>query len=369
MARQSAGHRRGRSALLGLGLLALTPFLAAEAQPVAAGKLAQVRILATGGTIAGVGTANSASYRSGNLTVAELIASLPGVETIASISAEQIANVGSANIDEAIWRKLLARVLAADADPDVSGIVITHGTDTMEETAFFLSLLVPASKPVVVVGAMRPATAVAADGPQNMLDAVRVAIAPAARGRGAMVVINDTIFAPLSVTKVDVHAMQAFAAPARGPIGHVLTPVPVFYSAATPRAPAFNLESAALPKVAIVHAYAGLRGDDVRAAAQGARGVIIAGVGAGNFSRNAGEAVKELTARGIPVVRTPRQGIGDIWRDDAVAGVGGEDVLGTIAGRELTPAKARILLMLALQTPRSRGELQAIFDSLGTTSP
>jgi L-asparaginase len=359
---------RARLTLLGLGVLVLVQSFAAQAQPVDAGKAREVRILATGGTIASTGGPASASYRPGGVSVADLVAALPGVEKIAPISAEQISNVGSSDIDEAIWRKLLDRVMAAGADPAVSGIVITHGTDTMEETAFFLSLLVPSAKPVVLVGSMRPANAVSADGPQNMLDAVRVAHTDAARGRGVMVVMNDTIFDPMSVTKLDVHQVNAFASPKRGPIGQVLTPVPVFFAAAAPPPPAFRLTSAKLPKVAIAYAYAGFGADDVRAAAQGADGLIIAGVGAGNFSKSAIMAVKELTARGFPVVRTPRQGAGDIWREDAQAGERSEDILGTIAGRELTPAKARILLMLALQQPRTRAELQAIFDRLGTTS-
>jgi L-asparaginase len=358
---------RAKLTLLGLGVLVLVQSFAAQAQPVDAGKAREVRILATGGTIASTGGPGSASYRAGTVGVSDLIAALPGVEKIAPISAEQIANVGSSDIDEAIWRKLLDRVVAAGADPAVSGIVITHGTDTMEETAFFLSLLVPQTKPVVLVGSMRPANAVSADGPQNMLDAIRVAHADAARDRGVMVVMNDTIFDPLSVTKVDVHQVNAFAAPNHGPIGQVLTPVPVFFAAALPHPPAFQLGSARLRKVAIVYAYAGFGAEDVRAAAKGADGLIIAGVGAGGFSKSAITAVKELTARGFPVVRTPRQGAGDIWRADEQAGDRSDDTLGTIPGRELTPAKARILLMLALQQPRTRAELRVLFDRLGTT--
>lgn len=359
---------RAKITLLGLTTLVLAQAVAAQVQPVEVGKAKEVRILATGGTIASTGGPASASYRPGTVGVSDLTAALPGVEKIAAISAEQIANVGSADLDETIWRKLLERVLASEADPAVSGIVITHGTDTMEETAFFLSLLVPPTKPVVLVGSMRPANAVSADGPQNMLDAIRVAHADAARGRGVMVVMNDTIFDPLSVTKVDVHQVNAFAAPNHGPIGQVLTPVPVFFAAAAPHPAAFQLGGAKLPKVAIVYAYAGFGADDLRAAVKGADGLIIAGVGAGGFSKSTITAVKEMTARGFPVVRTPRQGAGDIWRADEQAGERSEDTLGTIAGRELTPAKARILLMLALQQPHTRAELQSLFDRLGTTS-
>ena len=353
--------------IMALAALLLWPGLAAHAQAVAQGKpvLRHVRVLATGGTIAGSGTATSASYRSGMVTVADLIAALPGIDAVATVSGEQIANIPSGDMDETIWRKLHARVLAGFADPDVAGIVITHGTDTLEETAFLLSLLLPPTKPVVLVGSMRPSTAVSADGPQNMIDAIQVASAPAAAGRGVMVVMNDTIFDPRSVTKTDVHRIEAFAAPGRGPIGEVLQPLPRFFVPIQPQPELLALGDAKLPRIAIVYAYAGLTADDVRNTAKDAAGVIMAGVGAGGLSSSARQAVRELIARGIPVVRSARQGFGDIWRSDAQSGPDNDDNVGTIAGRELTPAKARILLMLALQQPRSGAQLQTMFDRVG----
>ncbi|MEN9931883.1 MAG: hypothetical protein RIS17_456 [Pseudomonadota bacterium] len=339
--------------------LALLLAGAAHAQPL---PLPQVRVLATGGTIAGVGNGAGVGYRSGEVTVADLIAAVPAAARIASVSGEQVANVPSGDVDETIWRRLHDRVMAALADPAVTGVVITHGTDTIEETAFFLSLVLPASKPVVLVGSMRPSTAVSADGPENLLDAIRVAVAPGSAGRGVMLVIDDTIFDPGTVTKVDVRHLNAFAAPGHGPLGHVLQLTPRYFAATAPAAEAMALGDAPLPKVAIVYAYAGLTGDDVRRTAEGAQGVIIAGVGAGGMSRSARQAVRELVARGVPVVRTPRQGTGDIWRSDQGEGNGSDIAVGTIAGRELTPAKARLLLMLALQQPRDAARLQALFD-------
>lgn len=336
--------------------LILWPAVAASAE------LPQVRVLATGGTIAGAGIAASSSYKSGQVTVADLIAALPGVNAIAALSGEQVANIPSGDMDEAVWRTLHARVLAAIADPAITGVVITHGTDTLEETAFLLSLVLPQSKPVVVVGSMRPSTAVSADGPHNMLDAIRTVIAPGAAGRGVMVVMNDTIFDPASVTKVDMHRLDAFAAPSRGPIGDALQITPTFFAVAPPQRARLSLLPAPLPRITIIYAYAGLTGDDVRRFARDAAGVVIAGVGAGGFSKSARGALRELTARGVPVVRTPRQGHGDIRVSDAQAGDDSEAAVGTIAGRELTPAKARILLMLALQQPRTRAQLQALFD-------
>ncbi len=324
--------------------------------------LGQVRVLATGGTIAGAGNAAGVSYKSGVVGVADLIRAVPGVEQVATISAEQVANVASGDMDETLWRRLLGRVEAAIADPGVNGVVITHGTDTLEETAFFLSLLVPATKPVVLVGSMRPSTAISADGPQNLGDAIRVAVAPASAGRGVMVVMNDTIFDPTSVTKVDVRRVEAFAAPSHGPIGDMLKPQPRFFTGSLPAPPSLTLKPGALPSVAIVYAHAGLTGDDVRRIAGDAKGVVIAGVGAGGFSTSARKAIGELTKRGVAVVRTPRQGHGDIWTSD---GPDDGDSVSTIAGRELTPAKARILLMLALQERRDTAGLQALFDYYG----
>ncbi|WP_353217502.1 asparaginase [Sandarakinorhabdus sp.] len=346
------------AAVLAAAALAVWPAVAAGAP------LPQVRVLATGGTIAGAGSAASNSYKSGQVTVANLIAALPGVDAIAALSGEQVANIPSGDMDETIWRNLHARVQAAFADPAIAGVVITHGTDTLEETAFFLQLILPQVKPVVVVGSMRPSTAVSADGPHNMLDAIRVVTAPGAAGRGVMVVMNDSIFDPVSVTKVDMHRLDAFAAPSRGPIGDVVRITPTFFAPAPPPRARLSLLPAPLPRIAIVYAYAGLTGDDVRRFAKDAAGVVIAGVGAGGFSKSAREAVRDLTKRGVLVVRTPRQGHGDIWPSDAAAGDDSDSAVGTIAGRELTPAKARILLMLALQQPRTRAELQAIFDGM-----
>lgn len=339
--------------------------LAAQPEPVAA--LKNVRLLATGGTIAGAGEGSSASYRAGVVPIDAILRAVPGLAAIANVSAEQVANVGSYDMDEAVWRKLLGRVQAAVSAPEISGVVITHGTDTLEETAFFLSLTTPSTKPVVVIGSMRPGTAISADGPQNLMDAVRVASSDQARDRGVLVAMNDTMFDPVSVTKMDVRRVNAFGAPSRAPIGEV-TDRPRFFAAAGTHDVAFPLVGETLPRVAIAYAYAGIQGDDIRAVAKDAKALVIAGVGAGSFSAGARQAVKELTSRGIPVVRTARQGIGDVWINPPTMGELSDEALQTIAGRELTPAKARILLMLALQAPRSRAELQTLFDRYGTGS-
>jgi L-asparaginase type II len=337
----------------------------AQAPPVT--PLKTVRVLGTGGTIAGVGQGgSSAHYRPGVVSIGDMLHAVPGLDAVANVSSEQVSNTASDNIDQAIWLKLLDRIHVALADPEIAGVVITHGTDTLEETAYFLSLVTPSAKPIVVVGSMRPSTATSADGPENLLEAVRVASSDQARNHGALVVMNDTIFDPASVTKMDVHRVNAFGAPSRGPVGDVLDDRPRFFSEATPHDAAFAILGPTLPRVAIAYAYAGMQADDIRAVAAGAQGLVIAGVGAGGFSASARDAVKELIAKGIPVVRTARQGYGDIWYSPPKAGPPSQDAVQTVAGRELTPAKARILLMLALQKPRSREELQSLFDRYGT---
>lgn len=352
---------------IGVGVaLLMVPAAAAATSPSAAQQsapLRTVRVLATGGTIAGVGQANSSSYRPGVVPIDDILRTVPGLTDLANVTAEQVTNVASSEMDEALWLRLLGRVQAAVADPTVSGVVITHGTDTLEETAFFLSLVLSSTKPVVIVGSMRPGTAASADGPQNLLDAIRVAISDQARDRGVLVVMNDTIFDPASVAKDDVRRVNAFAARSRGPIGDVLTEAPRFFANAAPHGAGFAIVTQDLPRVAVVYGYAGLRAEDIRSAARGVRGLIYAGAGPGASSASTKRVLTELTSRGVVVVRTARQGHGDVWPS------GSDRTMGTIAGRELTPAKARILLMLALQEPRTAAQLQALFDRYGTGQP
>jgi L-asparaginase len=353
-----------RMVLVAVAVLSLLQGGIAEGAQPAGDARKTVRVLATGGTIAGAGSASGPAYLPGVVSIADVLRSVPGLDAVANVTSEQVANVGSSDIDEAIWRRLLGRIQAALDDPEVAGVVITHGTDTLEETAYFLSLVVPPSKPVVLVGAMRPGSAVSADGPHNLLDAVRVASSDEARGRGTLVVMNDTIFDPVSVTKTDFRRVNGFAAPGGGPVGEVLANRPRFYRAAAGRNQPFEVGDTPLPRVTVAYTYAGYQAQDLRSAANGARGLVIAGAGAGGLSTHARGTMQELLSQGVPVVRTSRQGGGDVW---TALESGGEPAWtrGTVAGRELSPAKARILLMLALQKPRTSEELQAIFNRYG----
>src|SRR5512133_3877788 len=197
----------------------------------AAFALPRIKVLATGGTIAGAqATQADAGYKSGTFSVDDLIKAVPQLKNIAEMSGEQVANIGSQTMNHEVWLKLAARVNEVLAGPDTDGVIITHGTDTMEETAYFLSLVVKSDKPVVLVGSMRPATAISADGPINLYNGVALAGSPAAKGRGAVVVLNDTIHYAREAQKMHTTRMDTFASPNRGIAGVMNTGKATFYS-------------------------------------------------------------------------------------------------------------------------------------------
>lgn len=220
-----------------------------------------VAVLATGGTIAGTAAdeTQTTGYKSGVLTADALVASVPSLKKIANITAEQISNVGSENIDNETLLKLAKRINVLLARDDISGVVITHGTDTLEETAYFLNLVIKSNKPVVVTGSMRPSTAISADGPNNILQAVTVAAAPESRGRGVMVVLNDRIAAARFVTKTDADSLDTFRSAESGYLGRLVNQKPQFdtlinrkHALETP----FDISNIdQLPKVDIVYGY------------------------------------------------------------------------------------------------------------------
>ncbi|GAB1489153.1 asparaginase [Opitutaceae bacterium] len=350
--------------------VALAAFVAtaAAAQPAAKPR---VLLLATGGTIAGVQPSDGSgqSYRPGVVGVDALVDAVPGLRDRAEIKAEQLMNIGSNNMNDETWLKLAHRVIAGLADPSVDAIVITHGTDTMEESAFLLSLTTGGDKPVVLVGSMRPATAISADGPGNLLDAVTVAAHPSARSRGIMVVLNNTIHGARDVTKVNTLRPDAFDSPNAGPLGWVDGTEVKFYhpAPATRGAPTFALAAdAVLPRVDVIYVHAGT--DDVlikASVAAGARGIVIAGSGAGSMTTPAREAVRALAKEGVVFFRTARHSYGPVTLSDAGAGSGSDEMVGTLAGTDLTPAKARVFLKLALMKPGvTRADLLALIARL-----
>ncbi|MET0623786.1 MAG: type II asparaginase [Pyrinomonadaceae bacterium] len=344
--------------------LLLAVFIIAGVQQAAAQtRKPNVVILATGGTIAGAAASGTqAAYTSGAVTIDAMVAAVPGVKDLANIKGEQVSNVGSQDMSFDIMLSLAKRVNELMRKPDVDGIVITHGTDTMEETAFFLNLVVKGDKPVVMVGSMRPSTAVSADGPLNLYNAVGVAADPAARGRGVLVVMNDWIQAAHSLTKTSTTAVQTFMSPLRGVVGVATYGKNDFYNT-----PAWKHTSASefdvsgvskLPRVDVVFACADMPPDLIDAsAANGAKGIVIAGVGNGNMNKASLEAAANAVKKGVVVVRSSRVPTGSVGRNVEV----NDDELGFVASDELNPQKARILLSLALLKARGKQEIQNLF--------
>lgn len=324
-----------------------------------------IAVLATGGTIAGAqADATSAGYKAGTFSVNDLLAAVPQLAGIADIRAEQVANVGSQNMTHGVWHALAERVDTLCQDTSVAGIVITHGTDTLEETAYFLSLVNHHDKPVVLVGAMRPATALGAEGPANLYNAVALARHPDARGRGPLVVMNDDVHYAREIQKIASAGLCAFASPNRGRAGVMHGGAPCFYSRNTTTHTTQSefslaiLEKAGWPRVDIVYAHANLQADLIDFLAGAADGIVLAGVGDGNATDLAIAALSRAAADGVAVVRSSRTGSGFVARDVELD----DASLGFIAARDLNPQKARILLMLALSVTRDRAALQHIFD-------
>ncbi|MCK9197573.1 MAG: type II asparaginase [Syntrophales bacterium] len=327
-------------------------------------KLPHVVILATGGTIAGAGasTTTTVDYTPAKVGVAALIAAVPELARIARVDGEQILRIGSENMTPKDWLTLAGRVNQLLARADVDGIVITHGTDTLEETAYFLNLTVKSGKPVVLTGAMRPATAISADGPMNLYHAVLLAGAKAAAGKGVLVLLNDQISAAREVTKTNTTAPDTFKTPDLGFLGYVIAGEPQFYRISTKRHTAdseFDVTNlSALPEVGIFYGYAGENRSVLDAmVAKGVSGVVNAGTGDGSMSDGMKTAYREARGRGVIVVRSSRTGSGFIARTAEAK----DDEYDFVVAGNLNPQKARILLMLALTKTKDAKEIQRMF--------
>jgi L-asparaginase len=320
-------------------------------------------ILATGGTIAGAAASGTQSaYTSGAVTIDAMLKAVPGIEKLANIKGEQISNVGSQDMSFDILLKLAKRINELLSTPAVDGIVITHGTDTMEESAFFLNLTVKSDKPVVMVGSMRPSTAVSADGPLNLYNAVAVAADPKAKGRGVLVVMNDQIHAAHSLTKTSTTSVQTFMSPIRGVVGvsaygkNDWYNVPPWKHTSQSEFDISNVTK--LPRVDIVFADEDMEPDLIDASVNaGAKGIVIAGVGNGNMNKVSVDAAARAVKKGVVVVRSSRVTTGMVDRNVEV----NDDELGFIASDELNPQKSRILLSLALLNKDQPVQIQELF--------
>ncbi|MFG1462793.1 asparaginase [Xanthobacter sp. DSM 24535] len=307
-------------------------------------------ILATGGTIAGTAeTGSGVGYAAGALAPDTLVAAVPQLAALARITTEPVAAIGSQDMDETVWRRLAARIAALDADGGgdggVDGIVITHGTDTLEETAFFLNCVLAPRIPVVLTGAMRPASDPHPDGPDNLLQAARVALAPDTAAHGIVAVLHGEIHSATDVTKLHTLALDAFASPHRGALGRIAGGEVVFHAPPARRHPLLALPAQALPQVAILYAHAGMGAGMVEAArALGARGLVLAGMGGGNAPKGVLAALAAAVAAGSPVVRASRLPAGPVLPRREVD----DEAFGFVPAQDLNPVRARLLLQLLL---------------------
>jgi len=328
-------------------------------------KKPKVFILATGGTIAGAADSGTQpGYASAKISVGTMINTVPGIKELAHVQGEQISNVGSQDMSFSIMIAMANRINGLLKSEEASGVVVTHGTDTMEETAHFLNLTVKSRKPVVMTGAMRPSTAVSADGPLNLFNAVAVAADPDAAERGVLVVINDRIHDAHSLTKNNTTSVETFLSPINGLIGTVIYGKTNYFRRPFRKhtfTSSLHVEGvSSLPRVDILYACADMPADLIESSvANGAKGIVIAGGGNGNMNKAALEAASWAAEKGIVIVRSSRVPTGTVGRNVEVD----DDVGKFIVSDELNPAKARILLMLALLKDRSLKEIQDLYYS------
>jgi L-asparaginase/glutamin-(asparagin-)ase len=330
----------------------------------AAEKLAHVTILATGGTIAGSGASSTTTvgYTAATVGVQQLINAVPELAKVANVTGEQVFQIASESMTNEHWLALGKRVNVLLAQPNVDGIVITHGTDTLEETAYFLNLVVKSRKPVVLVGAMRPSTALSADGPINLYNAVILAGSPEAVGKGVLVALNDQIQSARDVTKTNTSTPDSFRTPELGLLGYMQGNKPFFYRTSARRHTVeteFDISNIqALPQVDIIYGYANMSDVALNAfIAAGAKGIIHAGVGDGSLAAKVKPSLIAARKKGTLVVRASRVGNGILARN----GEANDDELDFVVSDTLNAQKARILLMLALTKTSNSKEIQRMF--------
>ncbi|EKS67898.1 type II L-asparaginase [Burkholderia sp. SJ98] len=323
--------------------------------------LPRVAVLATGGTIAGQAgdSSKTAGYKAGVVGVDKLLDAVPALGSVARIHAEQIASIDSKDMSAALWTQLARRIDELLAQDDIDGVVVTHGTDTLEETAYLLHLTVKSAKPVVLTAAMRPSTALSADGPLNLLNAVTVAASKDAAGKGVLVAFNNQIHSARDVTKTSTYAVDAFRSPETGLLGFVQDGR-VEFQRTVVRAHTVASEFAVAdrwPMVEIVASYADVSRVTVDAlVAAGVRGIVVAGTGNGSMHAVLTQALADAVKQGVAVVRASRVGSGHVMRN----GAANDDALGTVSAETLNPYKARVLLMLAVAS--NVQDVQRVFD-------
>ena len=344
-------------------LLFLVSFavLQIHAQDIAAKASPRIIILATGGTIAGSGaSATKAAYTAGKVPIDDLLNAVPQIHAYGKITGEQIAQIGSQDMNVVTWLKLSNRINQIFKENLADAVVVTHGTDTQEETAYFLDLTVMSDKPVVIVGAMRPSTAMSQDGNRNLLDAVMVAANTKSQGKGVVVAMDEKIYDARDVTKTSTTNLETFQSRNFGPIGLIYDgKVNYYYQSLRNPSRKFDVAKLnSLPQVEIVYGYADASPNPVYCMINsGPKGIVYAGMGNGNFGEPVGKALAEAAKKGILVCRSARAGSGRITLDNEVK----DAELGFVVSDDLNPQKSRVLLMLSLTETSDRAKIQQNF--------
>lgn len=326
--------------------------------------LPRVHIIATGGTIAGAGgSSTDAQYQPGQVGIGSIVSAVPELGKIARISTEQLYNIASQDMTDEHWLRLAKRVNELLAKDDTDAVVITHGTDVMEETAYFLQLAAKSDKPIILVGSMRPSTSMSADGPMNLFGAVRVAGDPATKGQGVLIVMNGKILNATEASKFNTIKVETFESPNTGALGEIngedITYRHKSLKKHTTETP-FSVETLTeLPRVGIIYGHAGIGPEAVEAMIKaGYKGIVYAGVGNGNIRKELIPILEKAAKQGIAVVRSTRIPTGPVTLNGEVD----DKALGFVSAFDLSPQKARILLMLALANGyTSREQLQQFF--------
>lgn len=321
-----------------------------------------VQLIATGGTIAmKIDPVKKAPVPA--ITGEDLLATVPGIAKVCEMQVQNISNVPSGYMNPERWVELQKAVTQALARPEVAGVVVSHGTDTLEETAYFLDLTVKSEKPVVLIGAQRNASEPDFDGPRNLLNAARICMAPESKNKGVMLAMNNQINAAREVVKTHTSDVETFKSGDFGFLGMADIDKVVYYRAPTHRQHV-PLKTDALPRVDVVYTYGGADGALIKAAvAAGAKGVVVAALGWGNVPPPMYETIKEVCAQGVPVAISTRCYNGRVQPHYGYIG-GGKTLqeAGAVFTDNLSPQKARLLLMLGLQTVKDQKGLQALFD-------
>lgn len=343
--------------ILSLAVLLFVMVSVAMAKP-------KVRIIATGGTIAGVSdNSTSSAYSAGQVGVNVLIAAVPQMLQLADVSGEQLVNIGSQDMNDEVWLKLAKRINQLLNEEGYDGVVVTHGTDTMEETAYFLNLTVHSDKPVVLVGSMRPSTAISADGPGNLYAAVAAAASPEAKGHGVMCCMNNDLFDAKDVIKTHTTDVATFQAANYGKLGYVYNGKAIFNRTPGQRhtaASEFSVDGLdKLPQVGIVYGYANCSALPMQAFVDnGFDGIVLAGVGDGNFYKDVFDVALKARQKGIQIVRSSRVPTGPTCLNGEVD----DEKYEFVAALTLNPQKARVLLMLALTKTKDWRQIQKYFQ-------